>query len=122
MDSMKIVFISALSVNSLKNVKVNFAIILRYKEIMVNVDYLLLRGISQNTSVFSSTKTAKNTKFLFDSMLIQKCNGTNSDWCQCHAEEDDYTPAIYFPDNACHCGCRKHHYHCGRCGKLEQVG
>lgn len=39
-------------------------------------------------------------------------------WCRCEKPSDD----IIFHDDG-ECGdCRKHHYHCGACGKITQVG
>ncbi len=29
---------------------------------------------------------------------------------------------IFKDDGECDCGCRKHHYHCPDCGRIQQVG
>lgn len=39
-------------------------------------------------------------------------------WCKCEKSSDDVT---FHEDNECR-DCRKHHYHCGNCGKICQVG
>lgn len=30
--------------------------------------------------------------------------------------------ALFFDDGLCRCGVNKHHYHCGICGRLIQIG
>lgn len=41
-------------------------------------------------------------------------------WCQCGGSGPE-GPVFYADDE--HVGCiQKHHYHCSRCGKIEQVG
>ena len=39
-------------------------------------------------------------------------------WCHCEAVPDP----IYMPNYACPCGVAKHHYHCGACRGVCQVG
>lgn len=46
-------------------------------------------------------------------------DGPRSEWCDCPRAWDDPT---YMPDGGCPCGERKHHWHCGSCGGLVQVG
>lgn len=40
-------------------------------------------------------------------------------WCSCG--RSDEAPAIFHDDGTCR-KCYKHHWHCGRCGKIVQVG
>lgn len=39
-------------------------------------------------------------------------------WCRCGKSSDD---VIFHDDGECS-QCRKHHYHCGSCGKISQIG
>lgn len=39
--------------------------------------------------------------------------------CTC---EDEVPDAFYVADGQCECGIQKHHYHCRRCGKIQQIG
>lgn len=39
-------------------------------------------------------------------------------WCSCKTPSED---VIFHDDGECR-QCRKHHYHCGTCGKITQVG
>ncbi len=43
-----------------------------------------------------------------------------SEWCE--NETHDQMNVDYFPDGACDCGIHKHHYHCGECGGVNQIG
>lgn len=38
--------------------------------------------------------------------------------CKC----DDPTFGSYPQDGECDCGMHKHHVHCGKCGKISQIG
>lgn len=40
-------------------------------------------------------------------------------WCRC--DNPDFEQAIFY-DNGRHPDCRKHHWRCGDCGKILQVG
>ena len=42
-----------------------------------------------------------------------------SGWCSC---SEDATFGGYPKDGECDCGIYKHHIHCGRCGKIVQIG
>ena len=42
------------------------------------------------------------------------------EWCRCNYNDDRYI--IFKDDNECECGTIKHHYHCARCGRVNQVG
>ena len=44
-----------------------------------------------------------------------------SKWCTNPNHEDDMD-FDYFPDNTCDCGIGKHHYHCGICKGVTQIG
>jgi hypothetical protein len=39
-------------------------------------------------------------------------------WCKC---ENLSTNDLFHDDGECK-ACRKHHWHCGRCGEISQVG
>lgn len=43
----------------------------------------------------------------------------NSDWCKCGKTD---TNGEFADDGKCTCGIYKHHYHCGNCGNVWQVG
>jgi hypothetical protein len=40
-------------------------------------------------------------------------------WCDC--KKPDYEAHVFHDDGQCNT-CYKHHYHCGSCGKIYQVG
>ncbi len=40
-------------------------------------------------------------------------------WCSC--KKPDFDNITFHDDGECR-DCRKHHYHCGACGKICQVG
>jgi hypothetical protein len=42
-----------------------------------------------------------------------------AEWCECgdYMEND-----IFSNDFMCRCGVEKHHYHCGTCKKITQIG
>ena len=40
-------------------------------------------------------------------------------WCRCVAGFDD---PFFVPDGWCKCGVSKHHWHCGQCKQVCQVG
>ena len=42
-------------------------------------------------------------------------------WCE-NVKEHGFENSFYMPDNTCQCGIEKHHYHCGKCGKVTQIG
>ena len=44
-----------------------------------------------------------------------------SKWCECKGTEN-VDDIIYATDNQCICGVGKHHYHCPKCGAIEQIG
>jgi len=39
-------------------------------------------------------------------------------WCKCDVNDN----AIFFDDDKCSCGCKRHHYHCSKCGGITQIG
>lgn len=39
-------------------------------------------------------------------------------WCRCK----ESTFGSYPQDGECNCGVYKHHVHCGKCGKISQIG
>ena len=39
-------------------------------------------------------------------------------WCEC----EESTFGSYPQDGECSCGIYKHHVHCGKCGKISQIG
>jgi hypothetical protein len=43
----------------------------------------------------------------------------NELWCHCRPPSSE--DIIFHDDNTCK-QCQKHHYHCGSCGKITQVG
>jgi hypothetical protein len=42
-------------------------------------------------------------------------------WCTC-PEGTGFADPFYIPDNWCQCGEQKHHWHCGHCKGIVQVG
>jgi hypothetical protein len=40
-------------------------------------------------------------------------------WCKCGSA---WTFGTYPQDGECECGIKKHHVHCGNCGKVSQIG
>ena len=61
-------------------------------------------------------KKQTNIPIFYDSMKL------TYEWCKCVHTDESYSPAIYATDNSCSCGVGKHHYHCSKCGAIEQVG
>ena len=43
----------------------------------------------------------------------------SAEWCSC-GELEEF--GCYPEDGECSCGTYKHHVHCGRCGKISQIG
>ena len=41
-------------------------------------------------------------------------------WCE--DDKHGFDDSVYMPDNTCQCGIEKHHYHCGVCGGVTQIG
>jgi hypothetical protein len=42
-------------------------------------------------------------------------------WCSCKPKEP-VEETIFKDDGECKCGINKHHYHCVKCGKVNQIG
>lgn len=50
--------------------------------------------------------------------VIQALEREQAMWCRCGKSSDD---VIFHDDGECG-DCHKHHYHCGNCQKISQVG
>lgn len=50
--------------------------------------------------------------------VIQALKREEAMWCRCEKSSDD---VIFHDDGECG-DCHKHHYHCGNCQKITQVG
>ena len=58
--------------------------------------------------------------FAQDGMIFESNNPYTNRWCDC--KDSDPNDWSFFENNECKCGCKKHHYHHTKCGKITQVG